>query len=341
MGRPKLHIPKRGRVKCGSFSKMAVEFGKILPLLLIPFLASTSIGQNLSEVTSNPSKSFPDIPESPHENFNVSFYKKAQNYTETHWREMTVEDANTFSQYSLHMENGIRQKMAEFAGNPNLSFEEMTKIIQEKIDDGGITSAEISTLQKHTLATQEAYVKRVINIFDLGPEDFNTTPEYFCEVFEFCNFLPTPTPSTTSESSTVENTPKITTINIKTSSTTEETKPGSISPTENPPASSSEKTITQVSERRSDVLHMVEETLTGDEISTTEKSDAVTPNIIGSMEKTEPEVGPVKTEPEVERVKMKPDTVTENGLGSGSSRTSQFASTMLLCSIILTLSNFL
>merc|ERR1712025_93251 len=340
MGRPKLHILKRGRVKCGSFSKMAVEFGKILPLLLIPFLASTSLGQNLSEVTTNPSKSFPEIPESPHENFNVSFYHKAQNYTETHWREMTVEDANTFSQYSLHMENGIRQKMAEFAGNPNLSFEEMTKIIQDKIDDGGITSAEISTLQKHTLATQEAYVKKVIKIFDLRPEDFNTTSEYFCEVFEFCNFFPTPTPSTTSESSTAENSPKITTITTKTSSTTEEIKPESISPTENPPTSSSEKTVTQVSDRRSDDLihHKIEE-MPGDEISTTEKSDAVTPNIVDSTEEMEPEVEPVKTKPET--VAKKGSSRHSLDSGSGSSRTSQFASTMLLCSIILTLSNFL
>merc|ERR1712002_710726 len=186
------------------------EFGKILPLLLVSFLASTSLGQNLSGATINPSKIFSEIPDSPHENFNVSFYKEAQKYTEAHWREMTVVDANTFSQYSLYMENGIRQKMAEFAGNPDLSFEEMTKLIQKKIDDGEITSAEISTLQKHTLATQEAYVKRVINIFDLGPDDLDTTPEYFCEVFEFCKFLTAPTSSTTSETTTVKNTPKIT-----------------------------------------------------------------------------------------------------------------------------------
>merc|ERR1712080_134903 len=95
-------ISEQGGVKCGSFSKMAVEFGKILPLLLVPFLASTSLGQNLSEVTTNPSKIFSEIPDSPHEKFNASFYKEAQKYTEAHWREMSVEDANKFSQYSLY-----------------------------------------------------------------------------------------------------------------------------------------------------------------------------------------------------------------------------------------------
>jgi len=286
------------------------------------------------------------------------------------------------------MGKGIRQKMAKFAGNPSLSaslsFEEMTKLIQEKIDEGEITSAEISTLQQHTLATQEAYVKRVIDIFDLGPNDLDTTPEYFCEVFEICKFLNTPTLSTTSEVSTVENTPKITIINTKSSSTTEElttveikiestppvtesnidtvnhessfTTPVEPVPSkgltpaapektmdketidvtekiENPPASTSEKTLTKVSERRSDEgLLKIEETLAGDKISIIEKSDAVTPSIVGSAEKTEPEAKSVKT---------KPETGTEKGWGSGSSRTSQFASTMLLCSLILTLSNFL
>ena len=39
------------------------------------------------------------------------------------------------------------------------------------------------------MAMQEAYVKRVIKVFKLKPEDLGTTPQYFCEVFEFCEFL--------------------------------------------------------------------------------------------------------------------------------------------------------
>ena len=37
---------------------------------------------------------------------------------------------------------------------------------------------------------EEAYVKRAIEVFKLKPEDLGTTPQYFCEVFEFCEFLP-------------------------------------------------------------------------------------------------------------------------------------------------------
>ena len=34
---------------------------------------------------------------------------------------------------------------------------------------------------------QEAYVKRVIEIFHLRPEDLDMTPEYFCEI-GFCHW---------------------------------------------------------------------------------------------------------------------------------------------------------
>ena len=35
---------------------------------------------------------------------------------------------------------------------------------------------------------QEAFVKRVIEVFQIKPEDSDTTPEYFCGVFGFCKF---------------------------------------------------------------------------------------------------------------------------------------------------------
>jgi len=367
------------------FYKMAVEFGRFLPLLLIIFLASTSSGQesdqDLSAFTVRP------IPEVPHEKFDVIFYKNAQKYTEDHWREMSAGQANDFSQYSVQLETRIRQKMAEYAGNPNLSVEDMSTIIQKKINEGDLTSAEISVLQAHTMATQEAYVKRVIEIFDLSPDDLDTTSKIFCDVFEVCQFITTTISSTTPEFTTVENTPKITTIKAKSSSTTtttttikvteksttEEMKTETIPPAtteskidpvnhessptttvealpsstskpvtsektmvkeaiivtekiENPDANFSEKTPIKVSERRSDEgLLKIE-----DSLPTVGKPDTVTPAVIKEQE-MEPE------EPEVEPVKSDQD----QGWGSGSSRTSHFASTMLLCSLILTLSNLL
>ena len=107
------------------------------------FLASTSLGQNtsLSEFTAIPPIKIKDV---QHEKFETRFYKNAQNYTEAHWRDMSVGDANEFSLFSTHLETRIRQKMAEFAGNPTLSVDEMSTIIQKKINDGSLTSAEVS-----------------------------------------------------------------------------------------------------------------------------------------------------------------------------------------------------
>ena len=51
------------------------------------------------------------------------------------------------------------------------------------------------------MATQEAYVKRVIKTFNLRPDDLDTTTKIFCDVFRFCQFTTT---STTFEFTTVE-----------------------------------------------------------------------------------------------------------------------------------------
>merc|ERR1719203_1486031 len=94
----------------------------------------------------------------------------------------------------------------------------MAKIFQEKSDKGEVTSAELSTLQTYTMAMQEAYVKRVIEVFNLKPEDLGSNPEYFCEVFEFCEFL-TSTTSTTSTTTTRTTTITTASTTTKTTST--------------------------------------------------------------------------------------------------------------------------
>ena len=65
---------------------------------------------------------------------------------------------------------------------------------------------QLSTLQTYTMAMQEAYVKRVIEVFNLKPEDLGTNPQYFCEVFEFCEFLPSTTTTTSTTTTNIETT---------------------------------------------------------------------------------------------------------------------------------------
>jgi hypothetical protein len=56
------------------------------------------------------------------------------------------------------------------------------------------------------MAMKEAYVKRVIEVFKLKPKDLGTTPQYFCDVFEFCDFLPSTTTTTSKTTTTMETT---------------------------------------------------------------------------------------------------------------------------------------
>merc|ERR1711971_1030361 len=206
--------------------KMAFDLGRILALSLF-FLAAISIEQTKSQENSTNTEVDSDydqdvlfdVPENPHEKFNQSFYQRAQSYTASNWRKMTAGDVDDFSQYSNKLEAGIRKKMAEVLGlenDPNLSTDDMAKIFQEKSDKGEVTSAELSTLRTYTMAMQEAYVKRVIEVFNLKPEDLGTNPQYFCEVFEFCEFLSSTT-STTSTTTTTR------TKTITTASTTTKT----------------------------------------------------------------------------------------------------------------------
>ena len=46
---------------------------------------------------------------------------------------------------------------------------------------------EVRTLKTYMKIMQEAYVKRVIEVFNLRPEDLDITPEYFCEI-GFCHW---------------------------------------------------------------------------------------------------------------------------------------------------------
>merc|ERR1712193_66349 len=358
-------------VKCGPFfSKMAVDVRRISPVAFILFLASTSLGQispgDLAEFTTTP---LPNISETPHEKFNVSFYKKAQKYTEEHWREMSAGDADDFSQFSVHLETRIRQKMAEFAGNPTLSVEEMSTIIQDKIDNGELTTIEVSLLQAHTMATQEAYVERVIQIFDLRPEDLDTTPNVFCDVFEVCQFITTTTLSTST--TTVKITPKITTATSTTTTTTTTTQATTKPATEeekisSPDTNISDRTPEEVSERSSDVGSVKTEKT----ITTVEKLEkTTTPSVIEEPErepiemnskkdsegaKRRSDTGSIKIEETdttvkklekttttsvIEVPKEEPSKTNSEGWGSGASRNLDFVSELLLGSLILTLSN--
>ena len=65
-----------------------------------------------------------------------------------------------------------------------------TIIEENKSVDAFVTKGrnfEVRTLKKYMEIMQKAYVKRVIEIFHLRPEDLDIIPEYFCEI-GFCQW---------------------------------------------------------------------------------------------------------------------------------------------------------
>ena len=121
---------------------------------------------------------------------NPSIYQKAKSYTKR--RKLSAGAVDDLAQYSSKLEKAIHRKMAEMIGlenDSNLSNDEIATLFLEKIDSGEVTPAQLSTLQAYTTALQEAYIKRVIKVYNLTPEDLGLTPQYFCDVYEFCEFL--------------------------------------------------------------------------------------------------------------------------------------------------------
>ena len=360
---------------------MAVDLARILALYLV-FLAAILIEQTKSQENSTNTEvnpDFDDVPENPNQKFNQSFYQKAQSYTASNWRKLTAEDVEGFSQYSSKLEAGIRKKITEVLGlenDPNLSTDVMDKIFQEKIKKGEVTSAESSTLQMYKMAMKKAYVKRVIEVFKLKPKDLGTTPQYFCDVFEFCEFLSSTTTTTSTTTflvmettstfagesliSTISNTTtKASSVLETTTKTTEQTiLTTSVKTTSKIPADrieiQPEVDLTEVESDLEELESKVEASedkdaeakASGTETALEKIADNSNPGIVfhgidESEQEVEASVPKFKASTGSE-VDSEPETDGEPGWGSGSSRTSSdITSKALLCYLILTLSHVL
>ena len=138
--------------------------------LFLVFLAAISVKQSKSQENSTNTEvdsDYGDVPENSNEKFNQSFYQKAQSYTKR--RKLTSGAVDDLAQYSDKLEKAIHKKMAEMIGlenDSNLSNEDISKLFLEKIDSGEITPAQLATLQAYTTALQEAYIKRVIKVYN-------------------------------------------------------------------------------------------------------------------------------------------------------------------------------
>ena len=66
---------------------------------------------------------------------------------------MSAGDAEEFGEYSLYLENIIKEKMVvELAVNPSLSVDDVISIIQMKINNGELTSSQVNILLQENFA---------------------------------------------------------------------------------------------------------------------------------------------------------------------------------------------
>ena len=70
-----------------------------------------------------------------------------------------------------------------------LTTHELSVLFSNDVKSGKLTQQEILELQTFTLAMHQSYVKKIIQVFNLKPEQFSTTPTKFCNVFEQCQYL--------------------------------------------------------------------------------------------------------------------------------------------------------
>ena len=108
-----------------------------------------------------------------------------------------------FSQFSTQMEKKIYRILVKTFGVKNyeksgcsicilnlaqaIIKENKSVDVSVSVSDTKLHNFKVRTLQKYMKMMQEAYVKRVIEIFHLRPEDLDMTPEYFCEI-GFCHW---------------------------------------------------------------------------------------------------------------------------------------------------------
>jgi len=155
------------------------------------------------------------IEKESNEKFSMNPYLKAKTYVAKHSGEMRQDIINyrfltteakmrtdpdivvdDFSQYSTQMERKIYKILIKTFGVKNYGqkcticiMNLAQGIIEENksVDVSAFDNFEVRTLKTYMKIMQEAYVKRVIEIFHLRPEDLDITPEYFCEI-GFCNW---------------------------------------------------------------------------------------------------------------------------------------------------------
>ena len=126
---------------------------------------------------------YPNIPDRPHKDYDPQLYIKAQNLTSQMWRHLSNGKKQEFSEYARQLHSILRSKMVDILQvDGDLTTEVLSGIFSTKVNSGEIKPEQVMSLQMFTLAMHQDYVRKTIQVFELTPEDFGSTPTYFCRV---------------------------------------------------------------------------------------------------------------------------------------------------------------
>lgn len=318
----------------------------ILSSTILLFLAATQIASQ--EI----------LPEVPNEKFDANLYQIALNVTTNSWKSLTTTEVENFTKFSSRLEAALKEKMIKVT-KINVTMDEYFSIVPEMLKNGEITSAEISQLKSHTLAMQQAYTKRVIEIFDLTPERLGVTQDYLCDVFERC-------PASTTKSQISEQNEIVTEESVQETSTEATNEDEIVVEEETTIKPSIEETSTIVQETTSNVQEStsnfqettivteeaVKETTTEKEVSTAQAADKrmdesqteiendESTTETGSQENSEDRKGQSLDEPEIAE-SVDPEAEAEESAdaekaGKGSGKTTSFSIFLVLLALLFT-----
>ena len=132
-----------------------------------------------------------NISDKPHEGYEPIFYTKAQYFTSRLWSQLSSVQQEEFTEYAGQLHVILREKMINILKieDNGLTTHELSVLFSKDVNSGKLSPEEVMELQMFTLALHQNYVKKIIRLFNLKPEDFDTTPSKFCNVFDHCQFI--------------------------------------------------------------------------------------------------------------------------------------------------------
>ena len=121
--------------------------------------------------------------EEPHDNFKEGWYTNATKIMTALYKEMTAAQTEEFGNFMANLKSLWQNTTSDVLGKRIDNFE----TFGDEMKNSSYTDLQMDQLKRTLQGYQLAYVKMVINVFNLEPEDFGMTPDGFCQVLQICH----------------------------------------------------------------------------------------------------------------------------------------------------------